>query len=127
MLYVRAALVVAALACVATLAPKLSGVSSPQSRAIHLVVKDMTFYVEGDKTPNPALYARPGERLRLVLRNTEPGMSHDFTIEAWKVRTRVLKGVGEDTIEFTVPQTRGAHAYHCTPHAAMMHGTIVVH
>ena len=123
--YVRAALVVAALACVAALAPKLSGLS-PEPRAIHLVVKDMTFYVEGDKTPNPTLYARPGERLRLILRNTESGMSHDFTIESWKVHTRVLKGASEDTVEFTVPETRGSHAYRCTPHAAMMNGTIIV-
>jgi plastocyanin len=124
--FLRFALVVAALACVAALAPKLGGVSSAEQRTIHLVVKDMTFYVDGDTTPNPTLYARPGERVRLIVRNTQSGMSHDFTIDSWKVHTRVLKGVDEDTIEFTVPETRGSSAYHCTPHAAMMNGTIVV-
>jgi plastocyanin len=124
--YLRAALVVAALACVAALAPKLSGVSSAEPRTIHIVVKDMTFYVEGDKNPNPTLYASPGERVRLVLHNTQSGIAHDFTIESWKVHTRMLKGVGEDTIEFRVPEARGSHAYRCTPHAAMMNGTIVV-
>jgi plastocyanin len=124
--YFRAALVVAVLACVAALAPKLGGVSSAEPRTIHLVVKDMTFYVEGEKTPNPTLYARPGERVRLVLRNTQSGISHDFTIDSLKVHTRVLKGVGEDTIEFRAPVARGSHAYRCTPHAAMMNGTIVV-
>jgi plastocyanin len=124
--FLRVALGVAALACAAALAPKLSGVSSAEPRTIHLVVSEMTFYVDGDKTPNPTLYASPGERIRLILRNTQSGMSHDFTIEAWKVHTRVLKGVGEDAIEFRVPEARGSHAYHCTPHAAMMNGTIVV-
>ena len=86
----------------------------------------MTFYVDGQDAPNPTLHARPGERIRIVLRNTDVGMSHDFVIRSWRVNTRLLKGKGEDSIEFTVPQTRGAHVYSCTPHAEMMGGTIVV-
>ena len=124
--YLRVALVVVALACAAALAPKLGGVSSAEPRTIHLVVRDMTFYVDEEKTPNPTLYASAGERVRLILHNTQSGISHDFTIDSLKVHTRVLKGVGEDTIEFRMPETRGSHAYHCSPHAAMMNGTIVV-
>ena len=86
----------------------------------------MTFYVDGQDTPNPTLHARPGERIRIILRNTDVGMSHDFVIRSWSVTTRLLKGKAQDSIEFTVPQTRGAHAYSCTPHAEMMGGTIVV-
>jgi plastocyanin len=123
------------LVCVAAAVPRLS-VTTPDSeptgstdvaaREIRLVVKDMTFYVEGQDTPNPTLSARPGERIRLVLNNTESGMSHDFRIDAWRVKTRVLKGKGQDSVEFTVPNARGSHEYRCTPHAEMMNGTIVV-
>ena len=72
-------------------------------REIHLVAKDMTFYVDGQNAPNPTLHARPGERIRIVLRNTDVGMSHDFVIRSWSVNTRLLKGKGQDSIEFTVP------------------------
>ncbi len=95
-------------------------------REIHLVARDMTFYIAGQDTPNPTLQARPGERIRLVLINTDVGMSHDFAIRSWRVNTKVLKGKGQDSIEFTVPSTRGTHDYSCTPHAEMMGGTIVV-
>jgi plastocyanin len=95
-------------------------------REIHVVAKDMTFYVNGQDSPNPTLHARPGERIRIILSNTDVGMSHDFVIRSWSVNTRLLKGKAQDSIEFTVPQTRGAHAYSCSPHAEMMGGTIVV-
>ncbi len=102
------------------------GSTDPSAREIHLVAKDMTFYVEGQAAPNPTLHARPGERLRIVLINTDTGMSHDFVIRSWSVNTRLLKGKGQDSIEFTVPDTRGSHLYSCSPHAEMMGGTIVV-
>ena len=95
-------------------------------REIHMVAKDMTFYVAGQDAPNPTLHARPGERLRIVLSNTDVGMSHDFVIRSWRVNTRLLKGKGQDSIEFTVPDTRGSHVYSCSPHAEMMGGAIVV-
>jgi hypothetical protein len=95
-------------------------------REIHLVAKDMTFYVAGQDAPNPTIHARPGERLRIVLNNTDVGMSHDFVIRSWHVNTRLLKGKGQDSIEFTVPNTRGSHSYSCSPHAEMMGGAIVV-
>ncbi len=57
----------------------------------------MTFYIAGQDAPNPTLQARPGERIRLVLSNTDVGMSHDFAIRSWRVNTRLLKGKGQDT------------------------------
>jgi plastocyanin len=104
----------------------IGSTGSQTVREVHLVVRDMTFYVDGAGDPNPTLYARPGERVRLVLQNTDVGMSHDFVIRSWSVKTRLLKGKGEDRVEFTVPDTRGAHVYTCSPHAEMMGGTIVV-
>jgi plastocyanin len=104
-----------------------SRASSPDYvREIHLVARDMTFYLAGQDAPNPPLQARPGERIRLVLSNTDVGMSHDFAIRSWRVNTKLLKGKGQASIEFTVPATRGTHEYSCTPHAEMMGGTIVV-
>jgi FtsP/CotA-like multicopper oxidase with cupredoxin domain len=102
------------------------GPSSDGLREIHLVARDMTFYIAGEDTPNPTLEARPGERIRLVFSNTDVGMSHDFAIRSWRVNTKLLKGKGQASIEFTVPSTRGTHDYSCTPHAEMMGGTIVV-
>jgi plastocyanin len=104
----------------------LKGANETSVREVRLVVRDMTFYVEGQSESNPTIFARPGERLRIVLRNTDVGMSHDFVIRSWRVNTRLLKGKGEDAIEFIVPTTRGAHIYSCTPHAEMMSGTLVV-
>jgi len=131
--YIRAALLIVVLGA-AALVPliaknadifKSSGTSNTV-REIHLVVRDMTFYVEGDTAANPTLHAQPGERMRIVLTNADPGMSHDFAIRSWNIGTRLLKGKGNDAIEFTVPQIRGSHPYSCTPHAEMMGGTIIV-
>jgi hypothetical protein len=116
--------------CVAAAVPRLS-VTTPEPdpsgrREIRLVVRDMTFYLEGQDTPNPTLSARPGEKIRLVLSTTESGMSHDFRIDAWRVHTRVLKGKGQESVDFTVPDSRGTQEYRCTPHSEMMFGSIVV-
>jgi plastocyanin len=105
----------------------LNGADSAVSiREIRIVARDMTFYVDGQPAPNPTLYARAGERVRVVFRNADVGMSHDFVIRPWRVTTRLLKGKGEDAIEFTVPMARGTYDYTCTPHAEMMSGTLVV-
>lgn len=96
-------------------------------REIRIVARNMTFYVQGDKAPNPTLKVRAGEELRLVLTNEEPGIDHDFAIRPWKIATRLLKGNGEDAITFKVPGTPGAEiAYICTPHFGMMRGTILI-
>jgi hypothetical protein len=129
---VRAALLLAAATGALALVPLvardvLNGAGSqPPIREIHLVAKDMTFYVAGQDAPNPTLHGRPGERLRIVLSNTDVGLSHDFVIRSWRVSTRLLKGKGQDSVEFTVPGTRGSHLYSCSPHAEMMGGTILV-
>jgi plastocyanin len=129
---VRAGLLVVVAIGALALVPRVAGDvlngangGSPM-REIHLVAKDMTFYVAGQDVPNPTLHARPGERLRIILSNTDVGMSHDFVIRSWSVNTRLLKGKGQDSIEFTVPNTRGSHSYSCSPHAEMMGGAIVV-
>jgi plastocyanin len=101
--------------------------ATPRPREIRIVVKDMAFYVDGDATANPVLRFRAGEEIRLVLRNEDGGMTHDFSVQGWKLATKVLREKGdEDSIRFTVPKQRGTIPYQCTPHSEMMKGTIQV-
>ena len=103
-----------------------AGDDASAARVIHLVARDMTFYVAGEPEPNPTIHARAGERIRLVLNNADGGMSHDFAIRSWRVTTSLLKGKGEVSVEFTVPEARGSYIYSCTPHAEMMSGILIV-
>jgi plastocyanin len=115
---------VAALAIVAM--PTRPAEMRDSRREVRLVIRGMAFYLDGSAEANPTLRLRTGETVRLVLRNEDRGMHHDFTIPAWKTATPLVAGVGEDAIEITAP-SRGARTdYHCTPHAATMRGTIIV-
>lgn len=111
----------------ATLLPMLASSGSENVHEIRLVVRGMNFYVEGESQPNPTINVRAGEQVRIVLKNEDPGMRHDFVVEGWKVGTRMLEDRGEqDTITFRAPPETGDQVYHCTPHAIMMRGTIRV-
>jgi plastocyanin len=100
--------------------------SAPGPRELHLVARDMTFFVAGDNTPNPTLRFRAGEQVRITLRNEDAGMQHDFVIKNWKVASTLLDGKGETVLEFRVPGQRGAETYTCNPHPVMMRGAIEV-
>ena len=125
--YIRISLVVAAAMIAAALLPMI-GVSreADRVREVRLVVRDMTFYLEGDEQPNPTLKFRAGERVKVVLRNQDEGMEHDFKIRPWEVGTRVINGKGADSVTFTVPQLRGTQVYSCTPHPSSMRGVIEI-
>lgn len=100
---------------------------TPSSREIRMVVLDMTFYLEGKDEPNPTLRLHAGEQIRLVLRNDDAGMGHDFAISSWRVVTPLLNTQGaEAVVVFRVPQQRGTYTYDCTPHAKIMRGNIQV-
>ena len=125
--YIRRGIVLAVLCVAVVMLPRIVSSREEEPRAVTLVVRNMTYYVEGMDTPNPSLKFAAGERVRLTLRNEDPGMLHDFNIRPWNVGTKVLEGKGQDTITFRVPsRSEGQTAYTCTPHAAMMSGTIVV-
>lgn len=118
-------IVIGAAALVATLLPMLASSGREGVREVRLVARDMSFYLEGQPEPNPTLSFKSGERIKLVLRNEDPGMSHDFAVQAWTVGTRLLEDRGEqDAITFQVPDVQGTTTYHCTPHAKMMSGTL---
>ncbi len=110
----------------AALLPRLIAGGAPPPREVRLVIRDMAFHLGDEPAANPILRLRAGERVRLVVENRDPGMSHDFTVGAWRIATRLLDGPGHDTIEFAVPDQPGRHEYACTPHSALMRGAIVV-
>jgi plastocyanin len=103
-----------------------SASSARAPREIVLVARDMSFYLDGASAENPTLRLKAGESVRLVLRNEEPGVVHDFAVSAWKVGTRRLQARETDTVTFRVPDTPGQHEYLCNPHASMMRGIIEV-
>lgn len=122
-------LLVAAAAAGAVLLSVVAGsrAAEPAPREVTIVARDMAFYVDGRPESNPTLRFKAGERVRLLLRNEDAGMTHDFVIKSWNVATRAIatRG-GEDTVVFRVPGDGGTVTYQCTPHAEMMRGGIRV-
>lgn len=111
----------------ATLLPMLASAPADEVHEIRLVVRGMNFYVEGESQPNPTLSVKAGEQVRLILKNDDPGMQHDFVVKAWEVNTKILADRGqEDAITFRAPSVPGDQIYQCTPHAQLMRGTIRV-
>lgn len=128
---VRLVLIAAvAFGCAALLPPVAASrpaTRDPGPREIRIVARDMAFFVAGDEAANPTLRFKAGERVRLVLRNEDAGLTHDFAIAAWNVGTKTLTEKGAETaVVFRVPGERGTTPYQCTPHAQMMRGSIQV-
>ena len=125
--YIRKGMILAVLCLTALTLPRIVSSREEEPRPVTLVVRNMTYYLDGNDTPNPSLRFAPGQRVRLTLRNEDAGMSHDFNIRPWNVGTKVLDGKGQDTVTFRVPsRSDGPATYTCTPHAAMMSGSIVI-
>jgi plastocyanin len=126
--FARFFVVAATVVClgVGALIARGAGKADSEPRDVVLVVRDMAFYLDGAGGANPTLQLRPGERVRLVLKNEEPGVTHDFAVSDWKVATRRLQGGGEDAVTFRVPSRAGRYEYLCNPHASMMRGIIEV-
>jgi plastocyanin len=119
-------------AIVAVVFVVIAGVASvmtkPRPREVTLVAKDMVFYVEGDlENPNPTIEAKAGETLRVILRNQDRGITHDFAVPAFKnTATEMLDWNEEAAVTFEVPDEPGAYEYVCQPHVLMMKGLIEV-
>jgi plastocyanin len=118
------ALAVTASLALALLLPQNASMSSGEVRVIHLVVRDMAYHVSGHNESNPTLHIRRGERVRIIVTSEDAGMKHDFGVDAWQKRTALIDGVGEARIEFVAPSAAGDATYSCTPHGALMRGTI---
>ena len=116
---------VVSIAVVAVTGAMILSARGPAPREIHLVGRNTTFYIEGSSDPNPILRVKPAESIRIVFRNADAGMRHDFTIPDWDVESNVVAGLGETAVTFKAPE-RGRVEYSCTPHATVMKGTIAV-
>lgn len=69
---------------------------------------------------------KKGEKVRLTFKNA--GGNHDFVIDELAVATKLLRGDGEDIVEFT-PMKTGTFEYYCSVgnHRAMgMKGIVIV-
>ena len=86
----------------------MGGCAHRQARDVVLVATGMSFALaSAPGAANPALAFRPGERIRLTIKNEAPGLRHDVAIPAWNVATEQV-GFGETAqVIFTVPQTDG--------------------
>jgi plastocyanin len=101
--------------------------SGATTREIALVARGMSFYLATDpSSPNPTLVVAPGERVRVVLRNVDAGLNHNFAVPDWKVAMDEIEGEGLAAIDVSVPESPGRYEYTCTPHAVMMKGVIEV-
>lgn len=115
---------VALLMIVTALLPVMT---SAPARDIVLVTRDMTFYLEGDmSTPNPVIEVKAGERVRVVLRNEERGLIHDFAVPAMHSAIDGLRWSEQGEVTFEVPDAPGTYEYVCRPHMLMMKGIITV-
>ena len=122
---IKAIAVMAGLMLMAALLPARS---STPTREVTMVAKGMAFYLESDPfTPNPTLKVKAGERLRVVLRNEDRGMTHDFAVPAVAAATNAIDWNQSGAVVFEVPATPGIYEYMCRPHALMMRGTIRVY
>ncbi len=118
--------VVAAVAALMVMAALLPVMTSSVDREITLVARGMAFYIDGDPTPNPTISVNAGETVRVVLKNQDRGMTHDFAVPAVDAGMRLVNWNEEDDVTFDVPSTPGTYEYFCNPHRLMMRGMIQV-
>ena len=105
----------------------LAAVSRPPSRELTLVTRGMAFYLENDPlTANPTITVRAGDRVRVVLRNEERGITHDFAVPAFGAATDRIDWNEDSDVSFDIPDRPGTYEYVCEPHAAMMRGRLIV-
>ena len=114
-----------AVVCLSILLP-LTVSTSAAVREITLVTRDMAFYLEGDTVPNPTIRLHAGEEVRFILRNLDPGITHNLAIEGWELETAYLNADASATLRVRVPAQPGRQAYVCVPHREMMRGVIEV-
>jgi plastocyanin len=122
----RALVFVAAAVVVATsLAVTLSS-GADASREIVLEVRGMAYYMDGAGPANPVIQARPGELLRVTVRNVDAGLMHDFAVTTLGVVLQPLQAGATGSVVFRAPREEGMYDYVCQPHAQMMRGQLEV-
>lgn len=118
---------IGALAALMLVAALLPALSNPPTRDVILVAKGMSFYLEGDlETPNPVIEVKAGERVRVILRNQDRGMTHDFAVHDLDSAMKPITWNESGEVVIDVPSRVGSYDYVCRPHSLMMRGTIRV-
>ena len=74
---------------------------------------------------NPTIEARAGERVRIVVRNTDPGVLHSIAVPSLGMET-VDVSSGEEAVIELVADEPGTYEYACSYHLPLMKGKIVV-
>jgi plastocyanin len=101
--------------------------SSPSSTGSAMSdIKEFTVTGSGFKFTPVTLTVKQGDTVRVTYKNA--GGMHDFVIDEFNVKTKVLADGGEETVEFVANQ-KGSFEYYCSVgnHRAMgMKGTLVV-
>src|SRR4029078_12265568 len=101
-------------------------VTRSRGRETRLVARGMTFYLDGAGEANPTLRLHAGETVRLVLRNEDRGMTHDFTLPELNAATPLGAGLRDGAVVLTAPSRGTRTGYYCSPHQQTMKGTIIV-
>ena len=105
----------------------LSALSSAPTREISLVVRNMAFYLEADpQSPNPTIDLKVGERVLIVVRNQDRGVTHDFAVPAFETASTAVKWSETTQLLLDAPAKPGSYSYVCRPHRLVMQGTIRV-
>ena len=118
---------IAAAALLMLLAALLPALSNTPAREIRLVTRGMAFYLADDPTtPNPEIVVGAGERVRVILRNDDRGMTHDFAVPALDAALAPIGWSESRDLVFDAPDAAGTYTYECRPHRLMMRGTIRV-
>jgi plastocyanin len=102
-------------------------VTRPAPREVTLVARGMAFYLEDGTQPNPTLVFKAGERVRILVRNEDRGISHNLAVPSVKAEFAPIGWNQSADVVFEVPATPGAYEYWCRPHMMMMRGQIIVH
>jgi plastocyanin len=97
-----------------------------RAREITLVARDMAFYLDGNETANPVIDVKAGETVKVVLRNRDRGMTHDFAVPDLGAAMKALDWNEQDDLTFDAPDEPGTYEYVCRPHLVMMKGKIRV-
>lgn len=85
-------------------------------RTIVVTAKDMQFNLT-----KPDMPIAPGESIRIILHNDDPGMKHDLVLPDLGIRTPLLKAGEQATLEFIMPDS-GVLEYFCSLHPVSMSG-----
>jgi plastocyanin len=97
-----------------------TGPTTSATREIVLDARDVAF-----NEINPQIVLRPGERVRFVVRNGDPGVLHSISLPGIDSTVRDVLPGQEITFEVTVPDA-GRFEYVCPQHMPRMRGSIEV-